>query len=269
MQSFEWKITKPVLINGRIEKEVVGTFEQIPLKLAWAITIHKSQGQTFDRAIIYPDCWDFGQLYTALSRLTGIHGLYLAHHINDNFLVTSKEVLDFLNGKRKTDDGRRAKTVQTRHATRRVSNKKDITPDKNIDGNMDDFDIRWGTVPDDVELEDIGDDMDLLLQSAELIVTSQGARPVRCWCSLRTCRRCLPSSRVRRRCLFRSLQAILGRPWIHGKLRILGTWKKRPSQVSLRKDSNLSMRRLKRKRPRKVVCLRGLSGCSARGSAPM
>ena len=96
---FEWKITKPVLINGRIEKEVVGTFEQIPLKLAWAITIHKSQGQTFDRAIIYPDCWDFGQLYTALSRLTGIHGLYLAHHINDNFLVTSKEVLDFLNGK--------------------------------------------------------------------------------------------------------------------------------------------------------------------------
>lgn len=108
VQSFEWKITKPVLINGRIEKEVVGTFEQIPLKLAWAITIHKSQGQTFDRAIIYPDCWDFGQLYTALSRLTGIHGLYLAHHINDNFLVTSKEVLDFLNGKRKTDDGRRA-----------------------------------------------------------------------------------------------------------------------------------------------------------------
>ena len=173
VQSFEWKITKPVLINGRIEKEVVGTFEQIPLKLAWAITIHKSQGQTFDRAIIYPDCWDFGQLYTALSRLTGIHGLYLAHHINDNFLVTSKEVLDFLNGKRKTDDGRRAKTVQTRHATRRVSNKKDITPDKNIDGNMDDFDIRWGTVPDDVELEDIGDDMDLLLQAAELIVTSQ------------------------------------------------------------------------------------------------
>lgn len=149
VQSFEWKITKPVLINGRIEKEVVGTFEQIPLKLAWAITIHKSQGQTFDRAIIYPDCWDFGQLYTALSRLTGIHGLYLAHHINDNFLVTSKEVLDFLNGKRKTDDGRRAKTVQTRHATRRVSNKKDV-----ITGQYDDETV--STVSGLVHQSDIG-----------------------------------------------------------------------------------------------------------------
>lgn len=94
-----WEITKPILSDGKTKNEVIGTFKQIPLKLAYAITIHKAQGQTFDAASIYPDCWDPGQLYTALSRLTSIEGLHLAHHIQDRFLITSKDVLRFNEGK--------------------------------------------------------------------------------------------------------------------------------------------------------------------------
>ena len=95
----KWEVTVPRLVNGRTEQEVIGTFEQIPLKLAWAITIHKSQGQTFERALIYPKCWEEGQLYTALSRLSSIEGLCLAHPCNDSFLVTSQDVIDFLEGR--------------------------------------------------------------------------------------------------------------------------------------------------------------------------
>ncbi|MCH4180701.1 MAG: AAA family ATPase [Atopobiaceae bacterium] len=92
-----WEITEPYLINGKTRTKTIGTFEQIPLKLAWAITIHKSQGQTFDHAIIYPECWDYGQLYTALSRLSSVDGLYLVHEMSDSFLKTSPDVLGFLN----------------------------------------------------------------------------------------------------------------------------------------------------------------------------
>ncbi len=93
-----WEILKPVIKEESIKSEVIGTFTQIPLKLAWAITIHKAQGQTFDSANIYPKCWDSGQLYTALSRLTSIEGLYLCHEISNDFLKTSKHVLQFLEG---------------------------------------------------------------------------------------------------------------------------------------------------------------------------
>jgi hypothetical protein len=94
----KWEITRPILVNGKTSVETIGSFEQLPLKLAWAITIHKAQGQTFDSATVYPSCWDYGQLYTALSRLTKVENLYLAHPVNDKFLVTSQDVLDFLKG---------------------------------------------------------------------------------------------------------------------------------------------------------------------------
>lgn len=95
-----WSITRPVLSGGKTKNETIGTFTQIPLKLAYAITIHKAQGQTFEAASIYPDCWDPGQLYTALSRLTTIEGMHLMHHIQDGFLKTSKDVIRFNEGKR-------------------------------------------------------------------------------------------------------------------------------------------------------------------------
>ena len=95
----EWNITKPALVNGKTKMETVGTFTQIPLKLAYAMTIHKAQGQTFQAASIYPRCWDPGQLYTALSRLTSIEGLHLAHACSDKFLIASDDVIDFIEGR--------------------------------------------------------------------------------------------------------------------------------------------------------------------------
>lgn len=94
----KWEVTKPSVVDGKTRNEVVGTFEQIPLKLAWAITIHKAQGQTFERATVVPDCWDAGQLYTALSRLASVGGLYITGKpIRDDALVTSPDVISFNN----------------------------------------------------------------------------------------------------------------------------------------------------------------------------
>lgn len=94
----KWEVTVPKLVDSRTKYETIGTFEQVPLKLAWAITIHKAQGQTFESALVYPKCWDDGQLYTALSRLTRVEGLCLAHKCSDNFLRASQDVIDFLEG---------------------------------------------------------------------------------------------------------------------------------------------------------------------------
>lgn len=91
----KWEIIKPQLAESKIQYETVGAFEQLPLKLAYAITIHKAQGQTFEKALIYPDCWDPGQLYTALSRLTNIDGLCLAYSCRDDSLRVSDKVLEF------------------------------------------------------------------------------------------------------------------------------------------------------------------------------
>ena len=98
LEPYRWEITKPIFEDGKTKLSTVGTFTQIPLKLAYAITIHKSQGQTFDAVSIHPECWDPGQLYTALSRVSDITGLHLKYRCQDSFLVTSPDVIRFNEG---------------------------------------------------------------------------------------------------------------------------------------------------------------------------
>ena len=82
--------------NKEIEENIVGKFEQYPLKLAWAITIHKSQGLTFERAIIDAEAaFAHGQVYVALSRCKTLEGMVLRTPISKNGVDTDEAVLAF------------------------------------------------------------------------------------------------------------------------------------------------------------------------------
>jgi len=80
----------------QIEEHVKGTFTQFPLRLAWAITIHKSQGLTFDKAIIDAgEAFTAGQVYVALSRCRTLQGIVLLSKINPNSIVNDREIVQY------------------------------------------------------------------------------------------------------------------------------------------------------------------------------
>jgi ATP-dependent exoDNAse (exonuclease V) alpha subunit len=95
---FVWGIYKFSVEKGQLQSEVVGTFRQYPLMLAWAVTIHKSQGKTFERVIIDIGRGTFahGQTYVALSRCTTLDGIILKKPILRNHILTDYKVMDFL-----------------------------------------------------------------------------------------------------------------------------------------------------------------------------
>jgi ATP-dependent DNA helicase PIF1 len=85
-------------LTKSLKKDIVAEFTQFPLRLAWAVTIHKSQGKTYERAIVDLGQRSFapGQTYVALSRISQLDGLYLSRPLRPSDIIVDENVLRFM-----------------------------------------------------------------------------------------------------------------------------------------------------------------------------
>jgi len=98
VEPYTWEIFNYKFEGREIKSEVVGTFTQYPLMLAWAVTIHKSQGKTFERVVIDIGRGTFahGQMYVALSRCTSLEGIVLKQAIEKKHIWMDWRVVQFV-----------------------------------------------------------------------------------------------------------------------------------------------------------------------------
>jgi ATP-dependent exoDNAse (exonuclease V) alpha subunit len=99
---FTWEVVRFKVERDAIVTESIGSFTQYPFRLAWALTIHKSQGKTFERVVIDLDRGAFaaGQTYVALSRCTSLNGIVLKIPVSKHHIRTDHRIFGFLTGYR-------------------------------------------------------------------------------------------------------------------------------------------------------------------------
>lgn len=104
-----------------ITEEELGTFKQYPIRLAWAITIHKSQGLTFEKAIIDAGAsFAPGQVYVSLSRLTSLQGLVLHSRISPSCISTDNRVIEFVKNELAEDELQQALELEQKAFVRHL-----------------------------------------------------------------------------------------------------------------------------------------------------
>jgi DNA-binding transcriptional ArsR family regulator len=106
-EKYEWKNVRYLVDEQtkEIKEDILGTFVHYPLKLAWAITVHKSQGLTFDKAVLdVSQVFMPGQAYVALSRLRSLEGLVLLSPMRMNGISSDADVMDYASGRAGADE---------------------------------------------------------------------------------------------------------------------------------------------------------------------